>query len=111
METTEKKEMGKDKQTDNLSLKKSLAIATVAASLGIALGVNMDAALAADIQTGSPPIPTSRQDKDLISRQDKDLISKQIKDANQIQQSMPQTNTQSNQIKIDNQAPQIIPGN
>lgn len=111
METTQKQQMDKDRKAANQSLKKSLAIATVAASLGIALGVNVADALAVDVQVGSPPIPTSRQDKDLISRQDKDLISKQIKDANQIQQTMPQTSTQSKQIKIDSQAPQVILGN
>lgn len=52
---------------------------------------------------GSPP-PSA------LSRQDKDLVSKQIKDMNQIQQSMPQTNIQSKQIKIDSQAPQMILG-
>lgn len=86
------------------SLKKHLAVATVAASLGVALGVNVGDVLAAETQLSSPPNAVSRQDKWNVSNQHKDTIQQQS-----TQQKINQSN-QSKQIKIDNQAPQTMYG-
>lgn len=83
------------------SLTKNLAVATVAASLGIALGVNVGDVLAAEKRLDSPPN---------ISRQDKDMVSKQLKDTNQVQQSTQQKVNQSKQTKINTQTPQTMIG-
>lgn len=83
------------------TLKKSLAVATVAASLGIALGVNVGDVLAADLRLDSPP-------PNALSRQDKDVISKQHKDTTQLQQSTQQKINQSKQIKLNTQTPQTL---
>ncbi len=79
------------------SLKKHLAVATVAASLGVALGVNVAEVLAAETQLSSPPNAVSRQDKDTIQQQQS------------TQQKINQSK-QSKQIKIDNQAPPTMYG-
>lgn len=86
------------------ALKKHLAVATVAASLGVALGVNVGDVLAAETQLSSPPNAVSRQDKWNVSNQHKDTIQQQS-----TQQKINQSN-QSKQIKIDNQAPQTMFG-
>jgi hypothetical protein len=103
METTNNQQFDKDAQPANHSLKKSLVIATVAASLGMALGVNVGDVLAADLRMDSPP-PSA------LSRQDKDLVSKQHKDATQLQQSTQQKVNQSKQLKINTQTPQAVYG-
>lgn len=64
------------------SLKQNLAVATVAASLGVSLGVQAGEALAADIGSGSPPSPLSRQDKDRMTAEQIKL-SEQLKMSNQ----------------------------
>ena len=102
METTQNRQVDKDQQAANHSLKKSLAIATVAVSLGIALGVDVVDVLAGE-GPGSPPTRA-------LSRQDKDLVSKQHKDVSQIQQSTRQSINQSKQIKIDSHLSQTIYG-
>lgn len=84
------------------SLKKSLALATVAASLGLALGVNVADVLAAEKQLSSPP--------NALSRQDKWIVVEQHKDATKVQQSTQQKINQSKQIKIDAQTPQTLYG-
>ena len=83
MESTKHKPTGR-------SLKKNLAVATVAASLGVSLGVPVADVLAANERLSSPPT-LSRQDKDTI-------VSEQMKVSNQ--------GKLSNQIKIDTQIPQ-----
>lgn len=72
------------------SLKKNLAVATMAASLGVSLGVPVADVLAANERLNLPPA-LSRQDKDNIAVEQK-KISNQGKF--------------SNQIKIDTQLPQ-----
>jgi hypothetical protein len=91
-------------QTVGHSLKKHLAVATVAASLGVALGVNVGEVLAAETQLSSPPNAVSRQDKWNVSNQHKDTIQKQS-----TQQKINQSN-QSKQIKIDTPTPQTMYG-
>jgi Na+/glutamate symporter len=83
MESTKHKPAGR-------SLKKNLAVATMAASLGVSLGVPVADVLAANERLDSPPA-LSRQDKDKI-------VSDQKKVSNQ--------GKFSNQIKIDTQMPQ-----
>lgn len=87
------------------ALKKHLAVATVAASLGVALGVNVGEVLAAETQLSSPPNAVSRQDKWNVSNQHKDTIQHQQSTQQKINQS-----NQSKQIKIDNQVPQTLYG-
>jgi len=83
MESTKPKSAGR-------SLKKNLAVATMAASLGVSLGVPVADVLAANERLDSPPA-LSRQDKDNNALEQK-KVSNQGKF--------------SNQIKIDTQLPQ-----
>jgi len=87
MESTKPKSAGR-------SLKKNLAVATMAASLGVSLGVPVADVLAANERLDSPPA-LSRQDKDNNALEQK-KVSNQGKF--------------SNQIKIDTQLPQTKVG-
>ena len=102
MDETKHIQTDKEASTAHRSLKKSLALATVAASLGMALGVNVADVLAAEKQLSSPP--------NALSRQDKDIVVKQHKDTTQIQQSTQQKLNQSKQMKLDTQTPQNLYG-
>lgn len=85
-------------QPAGCSLQKSLAMATLAASLGMALGVDVEGALAAERQLYQTPNEISRQHKMLESNQMKDTT-------NQVQQSQQHKIDQSRQIKLDTQQP------
>ena len=87
MESTKPKSAGR-------SLKKNLAVATMAASLGVSLWVPVADVLAANERLDSPPA-LSRQDKDNNALEQK-KVSNQGKF--------------SNQIKIDTQLPQTKVG-
>ena len=84
------------------SLKKSLTLAAVAASLGVSLGVPVADVLAANVKLESPPTPVSRQDKHNVS-------SEQLKYSNQLKQSN-QLKIESSQFKDKTQTPQTMQG-
>lgn len=102
MDGTKNNRTSKETQAVPGSLKKSLALATVAASLGMALGVNVADVLAVEKELSSPP--------KTLSRQDKDIVVKQHKEPTQIQQSTQQKVNQSKQMKVDTQIPQTLYG-
>lgn len=97
MDALTKKESPEDQRSADNSLKKNLVVATVAAALGVSLGVCVGDVLAANERLSSPPN---------VSRQDKDMVSKQLKDANKVQQSTQLKIDQSKQLKFNTQAPQ-----
>lgn len=102
MDETKNNQTGQDAPYAHRSLKKSLALATVAASLGMALGVNVADVMAVEKELSSPP--------KTLSRQDKDIVVKQHKEPAQIQQSTQQKVNQSKQMKVDTQPPQTLYG-
>ena len=75
------------------SFKKNLAIATMAASLGVSLGVPVGDVLADDARSSSPP-GYSRQDKDNVA-------AGQLKGSNQVKIDSVQGKFKSNQVKIE----------
>lgn len=88
-----------EKRSTGCSLQKSLAMATLAASLGMALGVNVEDTLAAESQRYPSPNEISRQHKLIESNQVKNT------NQNQMQQSRQHKIDQSRQIKLDTQQP------
>ncbi|MEA5113142.1 MAG: hypothetical protein VB050_03870 [Geobacteraceae bacterium] len=90
----------KDAKQSAATLGKTLAIATMAASLGMSLGVPVDEVLAADEKLDNPSA-ISRQGKQNVS-------SKQLKLSNQIklsnQSKLPEQSKVSNQLKLSNQS-------
>ena len=99
MEETRKQPLQNDPPVSGRSLKKDLAVAAMAASLGISLGVPVSDVLAATESMSSPPTLVSRQDKHkAASAQTK--LSTQSKLSTQVKQP------QSSQIKLNTQLPQ-----
>jgi len=102
MDSTTNTHPHNDQQPSTGSLKKSLTLAAVAASLGVSLGVPVADVLAANVKLESPPTPVSRQDKHNVS-------SEQLKYSNQLKQSN-QLKVESSQFKDKTQTPQTMQG-
>ncbi len=105
----------KDQKASGGSFKKNLAVATIAASLGVSLGVPVGEVLAAGNNLSSPP-GYSRQDKQnaastsMKSNQLKFKQSGQIKDAQKQKQSTQMkinAPKQSSQVKLNTQGKQL----
>jgi len=103
MDATANKHVAAKQQPAPPSLKKNLAVAAMAASLGVALGVPVGDVLAANTELQSPPTPISRQDKDRVTSEQSKL-STQSKLSNQMKQG------QSSQLKFNTQTPQTTTG-
>ncbi len=97
-----KEQFPHDQKKSGVSFKKNLAVAAIAASLGVSLGVPVSDVLAAGEKLSSPP-GYSRQDKFNQSSQIKDRQSSQIKYQGQSSQFKDR---QSTQIK-DRQSTQM----
>lgn len=91
--------MSMESKSRKQSFKKNLAIATMAASLGVSLGVPVGEVMADEVKTSSPP-GISRQDKDNVaSGQLK--YSNQTKMSNQGKIESVQGKFKSNQGKVE----------
>ena len=69
MESTSQKQTPNDKKNAGHSLKKKLAIATMAASLGVSLGVPVADVMAADANLQNPPGVTLQGQQNVASEQ------------------------------------------
>jgi hypothetical protein len=98
MESAPQKHAHGNETPSDCSLNKKLAIAAIAASLGVSLGVPVGDVVAAGEKMDSPP-SYSRQHKDSVA-------SGQIKSSKQVKLKNQVSQKQSSQIKIDNQTQQ-----
>lgn len=102
-----------EKNPTGRSLKQNLAVATVAASLGVSLGVQVGEALAVDVRLDSPPSPVSRQDKDRmtsgqIKLSDQLKMSNQGKFSNQHKWEQPSSQVKGEGPSQQNMQPPLI---